>query len=172
MKPNTIGRISITVSNKPSERKSNVSQIITEIDAYQLANGLLREHNLNTWSFLINDRPKRRLGMCNYRDKTIQLSAWVLEKCPERAVNTIRHEVAHALVGYGHRHNHIWKAAAIKLGANPVACTALPMEERPEHTWKLLCPKCGWEGYGSYRKRSRQYRSKCCSAIFVNKRVS
>lgn len=148
-----------------------MSQIITEIDAYQLANGLLREHNLNTWSFLINDRPKRRLGMCNYRDRTIQLSGWVLEKCPERAINTIRHEVAHALVGAGHRHNHVWKAAAIKLGANPVACTALPMNERPPHTWILFCPSCKNECGGSYRRRSVGYRCRKCKVPLINKRV-
>lgn len=148
-----------------------MTQIITDIGAYELANRLLREHNLNTWSFDINYRAKRRLGCCKYRYKTIELSSWVLELCPEKAENTIRHEVAHALVGPGYGHGQIWKRAAIKLGARPETCTSVAPEQMAPHKWFLVCPGCGWKGYGSYRKRSRGYRSRCCKMTFMNKRA-
>lgn len=142
-----------------------------QTDAYQLANRLLRENDLNTWSFIINDRPKTRLGLCSHRKKTIQLSGWVLDKCPQNAENTIRHEVAHALVGPGHGHNNVWKQAAIKLGARPQACTNVPIKDRAPFKWMLHCPKCLNTCGGSYRKRSAQYVCRKCRVRLEQRRV-
>lgn len=148
-----------------------MSQIITYVDAYQLADRLLKEQNLNVWRFEVNNRSNRRLGMCSYRKKTIQLSSWVLDRCPHYAENTIRHEVAHALVGPGNGHGQVWKRAAKQMGARPETCTNVPLDLRAPYKWMLECPRCLWVGGGSYRKRSSSYRCLKCKARLENKKV-
>ena len=71
-----------------------------------------------SWSFKWNNR-KTAFGVCNYRDQTIQLSKFLTQSQPESEVlDTIRHEIAHALSGSGNGHNHIWKRYCRLVGSN------------------------------------------------------
>lgn len=90
-------------------------------DAKTLSNELLSEYNLTEkgWSFLYNTR-RRSLGLCNYMKRTIELSHQFTSSNDRATVeDTIRHEIAHALVGSGHGHGAVWKRMAVKVGANP-----------------------------------------------------
>ena len=61
----------------------------------------LTEHNLVGWTFTFGDS-KRRLGVCKYRSKRIELSEfYASHSADEHVLDTLRHEIAHALVGPG-----------------------------------------------------------------------
>lgn len=120
--------------------------------AESLAWSLLEEHNLldSGWKFDWM-RAKAKLGMCRYFLKTIYLSKPVTMVNGEESVrDTILHEIAHALVGPGHNHNHVWKAKAISIGCNG------------ERTGEIV----------NYQQAARyQYSAACGSKWFTNRRL-
>lgn len=60
---------------------------------------LFAEHGLVGWTFGLA-APKRRLGVCKYRRKRIEVSEFYARHNPDAAVlETLRHEIANALVG-------------------------------------------------------------------------
>ena len=83
-----------------------------------------RDYNMNDlgWRFAFNDR-KRALGTCSPSSRTIQLSQWFIENGSREMdmwVNTVVHEIAHAInftLG-GHGHDWQWKDIFITLGGN------------------------------------------------------
>src|SRR6266436_7954151 len=80
---------------------------------------LLDAQKLNDWHIrLTTDITKPFLGLCSYRDKTIILNAFHIDQHTElEVINTIRHEIAHALTP-GNGHNATWRAKAIELGCD------------------------------------------------------
>jgi len=89
----------------------------------------LDKHGLGDWHIrLSNDLTKNFLGMCSYRDKCIILNTHHIDIHPEvEVVNTIRHEVAHALTP-NHAHDDVWRAKALEIGctsAQPCSHLAL-----------------------------------------------
>lgn len=77
------------------------------------------------WSFDF-DSAERRMGVCKHGPKHISISRHYTEHADEaQVVNTILHEVAHALTP-GAKHGPVWKAMASRLGATPKACGKNP----------------------------------------------
>jgi predicted SprT family Zn-dependent metalloprotease len=102
--------------------------------------GLLAAHGLHGWSFAINRR-KRTLGLCVYQRRAIELSAHLVERNgPEAILDTLLHEIAHALVGPGHGHDAVWKQKCAEVGARPVRCGRADM---PVGRWQAGCGGCG-----------------------------
>jgi len=89
--------------------------------ASQSLRALLDAQELREWHIrLTTDVTKPFLGLCSYKDKTIILNAFHIDTHPdEEVINTIRHEVAHALLP-GHNHDATWRAKAISLGCDNV----------------------------------------------------
>lgn len=92
------------------------------------ARGVLDTNGLQAWKFAFDDRTTHRLGQCRYSTKTISLSTYILRSVAEEQTllefckDVILHEAAHALVGGGNGHNHVWKAKALELGCiNPAS---------------------------------------------------
>lgn len=84
---------------------------------------LSQKNGLEGWT-LVWDYAKTRAGQCRYSSKTISLSVRLAQvRSFEQTRNTILHEIAHALVGAGHGHNHIWKRKALEVGCNGERCT-------------------------------------------------
>lgn len=84
---------------------------------------LMNHYGLNNWVFELS-RKKRVLGQCFYNTKTIELSVdYIINGSFDNIDDTIRHEIAHALVGPGHNHGLVWKKKAVELGAKPLACS-------------------------------------------------
>lgn len=94
--------------------------------ATQMLRALLDEHGLRDWHVrLTMDITKPYLGCTIYKDKCVVLNAHHVDSHPDvEVINTIRHEVAHALLP-GHSHDEIWAAKARELGCdNTMACAS------------------------------------------------
>lgn len=86
--------------------------------AMNLALQQMSFHGLSDWAFIWTNR-LREHGRCSHKLQTIYLSK-PLTKAKEKdhVLNTILHEIAHALVGPGHSHNDVWKAQALEIGCD------------------------------------------------------
>lgn len=114
---------------------------------------LLDEHGLTEQGWTIEFmNGKRLLGQCRYRNKTIRLSRWLCRLGNDsEVIDTILHEVAHAIVGPGHKHDFVWKQKAMQLGAHPRACQN-NMSYSVPHKYEIVCSWCG----GIVQKRHRR----------------
>lgn len=101
-------------------------------DAKRLAEGLMADHGLpaSGWTFTF-DSAERRMGVCRYQSRSIGISRLFAAEASEREVRDVAlHEIAHALVGPGHKHDHVWKAKARQIGATPKSCGVNPYAAR------------------------------------------
>ena len=79
---------------------------------------LLREHGLHDWS-IVADRAKTRAGVCRFAQRQIGLSAPLTTlHSDDEVLDTILHEIAHALVGPQHGHDAVWRAKAREIGCS------------------------------------------------------
>lgn len=110
-------------------------------EAKQIANDLMQRYGLAPeWTFKFN-KNKRRLGVCKQEEKRLELSQhYVLRNDREHIADTMLHEIAHALVGTEHGHDHVWKDMCIQLGCNPKSCDA--SADMPDGDWQARCPSC------------------------------
>src|SRR5204862_5403058 len=85
------------------------------------------KYNLKDWGIrLTTDLTKPFLGLCSYKDKCIILNAHHIDIHPDLdVIDTIRHEIAHALT-QGHGHDGVWADKAKELGClNTQPCSNL-----------------------------------------------
>ncbi len=85
-----------------------------------LVRKLFKEYKISHYSFMY-DRARVRLGRHSGHKKLITLSSWnVIHRDKERTLNTILHEIAHAIAyikyGKSQHHNKNWKAIALSIG--------------------------------------------------------
>lgn len=77
---------------------------------------LLEEHGLYGWSVKLT-QAYREIGKCNYTHKVINISLKIARVSPwEDVLDTILHEVAHAIAGPGKGHGAEWRHIARNLG--------------------------------------------------------
>lgn len=131
---------------------------------------------LVTWNFGW-DRARKRFGACHWGAvPRITLSVALVDLNPlEDALDTLRHEAAHALAGPRAGHGAAWRRWARRLGARPTRChTAATVPGR----WRLVCETCGWETRRHRRPRrgSRPACPRCCGGrwdpVYVLKLVA
>ena len=104
---------------------------MTRQEAAEFTRHELNKHSLQEWGVRLNQNADSRfLGLCSYRDKVIILSAHHIDIHPTVEVqNTIRHEIAHALVGPNNGHNEIWATKAREIGCdNTLPCSHLSLD--------------------------------------------
>src|SRR5262249_16689158 len=105
------------------------------------------------------NRRKRTMGLCIYDERRIELSAYFVERnSQDEIVDTILHEIAHALVGHRHGHDAVWKRKCVAIGAKPVRWADAVM---PEGRWQAHCQACG-EQFDRHRKPGRARGWFCC----------
>lgn len=126
------------------------------------AEALLAEHGLDKhgWTFGFNQN-KRRLGVCRYAPKRIEVSTYHAEQSVlEEVEDTILHEIAHALTP-GHHHDNVWKAACRSIGARPERLYKGPALDRPAKFIRK-CVNCGQENPLFRRPKSTTAACKRC----------
>ncbi len=131
--------------------------------AKRLALSKMKEYGLikKGWEFRF-DYAKRRLGVCRITktEKVIGLSKyWVKGLEDDEVLDTILHEIAHALTP-GCGHNKEWKKKCVEIGAKPdrLADVRTPVEKvkqlqynykneqlyrKPKIEYIITCPSCG-----------------------------
>jgi hypothetical protein len=126
-------------------------------------------HNLD----LALDKGLKRLGGCHYKriDGKMQpvkitfSRAYIEKGNQEQILNTVLHEIAHALVPYSVNHGPVWVDKCKEIGyTNPRVCQDAGMRK----TFKAVCYKCGdLPGFRKgYRKpSSRGLVHSCLSSI-------
>ena len=129
------------------------------------AETLLRQHGLTGWTVTF-DSAKRRGGQCVHSTRTISLSRPMIKVRPiEESLNTAKHEVAHAIAGPGHNHDHVWRRIFIGLGGNGakhVDSTKVDYERLAKYV--ATCPA----GHKYYKHRATDDRTRCCSVCPSN----
>ena len=122
----------------------------------------LKEHGLHGWTFGLADTG-RRLGVCKYRAKRIEIADYYARNSPpETVLDTLRHEIAHAIAGPAAKHGPAWKAVAVRLGATPRSCETSHQAVVKPGDWQARCPACEKTAHLYRMPRSLGgYRCKC-----------
>jgi len=89
-----------------------------------LGNKYMQEHGLIDLGWTFETMLSSSFyGDCDDNRKRIRVSSFIAKYEPyDKIVDTILHEIAHALVGCWQGHNKIWKAKAREIGAKPKSC--------------------------------------------------
>ena len=119
--------------------------------------------NIEDWDFGFDLAPVRG-GICRYGVREISLSVTYCACASRDAVlDTVLHEIAHALVGAGHHHDKVWKKKALEIG-----CTGEIYHSVPHglDRWRGTCP-CGhtWRRQKLIKKMRKATCSKCSGRI-------
>ena len=117
-----------------------------------IANKLFEQHGLTDFGWRLEFRNYgHRIGCCYSGHRIIALDAFYADNNSEANVlDTLLHEIAHALVGAHHRHGPMWKAMALRLGCIPKACSKTDILVRPGK-YQAICPTCA-RPFHKYRK--------------------
>ena len=133
---------------------------LKELEA--IAQRELAKHNLLGWTFGFSDT-KRRLGVCKYKHKRIEIARYYAQHSNrESVIDTLLHEIAHAIAGPAARHGPAWKVVAIRLGAKPRACEKSDNVVMEPGVWQAFCPACQTTFHRYRRPMSLTgYRCRC-----------
>jgi predicted SprT family Zn-dependent metalloprotease len=108
--------------------------------AQTMATDMMKHYNLVGWAFRF-DRSVSRLGMCSHGRKTIFLSTHATTvNSEEQVLNTILHEIAHALVSGDHGHDDVWRNKAISIGCDGERCSNIAVKAPSKYT--IACKSC------------------------------
>ena len=133
---NTIWKVPYSILN--IKERSIVPEVTLE-EIYDFACLKLKEFGLPDWKFGF-DLAQNRGGVCRYGTKTISLSVtYCLNGSKEELLDTVLHEIAHAMVGPGHGHDFYWKQTAKQIGCKASICHTV---KHGLDKWKGTCP-CG-----------------------------
>ncbi len=85
-------------------------------------NRLLKFYKLYRKGWRFTTYKSRVAGLCNFIKKTIFIAEdYILVASTSQLVNTLLHEIAHALCGPGHGHGSYWKEIAKMIGCDGLA---------------------------------------------------
>jgi len=114
------------------------------------------------WTVGINNG-NRRIGLCNYTKKKIEISRnHIARGTDSEVLDTIRHEVAHALAGRIAGHGPAWKSVAIMLGANPSPIARVSYAT--PYKYHLMCNMCN----SVLQRRMNRINEKKLSRLYCN----
>ncbi len=133
-------------------------------DVASLAEELLAEHKSPSgldggWRFGFDLSPSRA-GSCKYAGQRIDLAVSYCLKAPRAdIVDTLLHEIAHAIVGPRHNHDAVWRAKARQIGCSAQRCHDLAHTAAP---WigECGCPRQWYR----HRLQRRMRRGATCAA--------
>jgi hypothetical protein len=122
--------------------------------AKKLLDTKLAEHGLAAqgWTGHL-DSAVRRFGVCDHRRKRITLSRHLAAiNSDAETLDTVLHEIAHALAGPQAGHDLQWRAVAAKIGANPDGIHDAEEAASVAGSWFLVHAETG-EVFRSYHRR-------------------
>lgn len=138
---------------------------MTEQEATAMLKDYLKKYGLDLkgWKIAL-DNARFRLGITNFKDKTISLSRHMIRYNEDAIIeNCIKHEVAHALVGPTKPlHGKMWKKVALAIGGDGRAtlrdavagtkwhaqcegCSKVYYRQRKPAKFLYYCTACGKE---------------------------
>lgn len=80
---------------------------------------LLNHHNLNNWKIGWSKAFPKGAAYTDFIQKTIRFNVYyILANSKKEIIDTVLHEIAHALVGRKHKHGNVWKAKYIEIGGS------------------------------------------------------
>ena len=130
-------------------------------DVTTLVEDVFKKHNLTDWKFTFSTS-KRAFGDCNSYFKKIRLSKVLCELNEEKhVIDSLMHEIAHALVGVKQRHNVIWKLKCREIGANPERCYSSKDVIMPPAKHIYRCPGCGKDF--NYNRLLKEHNRTACA---------
>lgn len=129
----------------------------------RIAKSVLQQNGLNDWSLSVNSRAKSRHAQCNYTDKIIEFSRKTLtEEYPTRDfLNTVYHEVAHAIVGPGHGHDRVWREKHISLGGNGMTRSTINLNKNSDYKYVGICPRNSEHKRYKHRRSAKMFGISC-----------
>ena len=131
----------------------NVKEVIT------LGRNKLDENGLSEWKIKA-ERAYSRAGVCFSYEKEIRISKQYIEiMSDEDILDTIFHEIAHAIIGIGHGHDNVWKKKCLDLGCRPNRL--LSNEFQVERKWVSVCSACGARFGRMKRAKERRWCGEC-----------
>lgn len=110
------------------------------MERIKLAKSKLVEHGFNGWELRL-DGAKARAGSCNHVRKLITFSRRYVcsnETTEKMFMDTVLHEIAHALAGKEAGHGKVWRGIALRIGCTGKRYIAPFMQPR----YQVSCP-CG-----------------------------
>lgn len=127
--------------------------------------GILRDNGLTGWRAEASTG-KRTIGLCMYSRKVICISKHHMENdSPEEVMDTIYHEVAHALTP-GKGHGSVWRKTAISLGGTGDQYHT--HGEKYPSKWKTMCINGHSPKIYRWNKRTL-YVCKCGSPVYITR---
>ena len=132
------------------------SEITSEQELKEAVESLVKEHDLGI-EVEIADRFKRKAGQYQHGEKKIRISKYLLENHSEKVIETLKHEIGHAVVMQKCKnrntrpHGEEWKSVMHEIGVeNPEACHSLQLTDY-NYIVRCINPDCGLE-IGRHRK--------------------
>lgn len=101
------------------------------------------------------------LGTCWHGKKLIVFSEKWLKLPYEEILDTILHEIAHALCGRGEGHGPKWKRMCVRVGAKPERIYKAGPDQFNPRKYKMVCPGCGTPYYRTRRPSWSSATCKC-----------
>lgn len=117
---------------------------------------LMVRHGLHDWTFEW-DNAHVRFGCCFYGSQRITISKPIASVNSDEAVmRTTLHEIAHALAGRMHHHDHVWKEICIRIGGDGKRCYDSQSVTTPPRRWIGRCPTC-YRTWTRHRRPQRRF---------------
>ena len=143
-------------------KKRNLKKFDAEFPFFvNMARQKMRKFYLNDWTIQF-DNAQRRAGACFFDKKVLSFSTKFLRNANnEDIIDTVLHEIAHAIVGPGQGHNLIWKKKAIEIGCSGKIYHDL---EFSKPKWIKFCSNGCWETK-CFRKTKKLICKFCRSSV-------
>jgi predicted SprT family Zn-dependent metalloprotease len=123
---------------------------MTPTEARQITLRMLAENGLTGWTLRFGTA-RTQAGLCSYAKRQITLSKVLMAAGHyDSTMDTIAHEVAHAIVGSKHGHDRVWQMKHRELGGNGKRCleaTEIVNHDLLQGAYEGTCPRCARKIY-------------------------
>ena len=136
---------------------------MNQTEAHKIARALMDDAGLQDWGIVFNNN-KTRLGACNYRKHCLMFSLAFLN---DDFIDTVKHEMAHAIVGPSAGHGPVWKAAVSRMGGTAKSSAKVAPKGAEFYKYYGICP-CGKAKKGFHRRpRSFAWTCNICKGALL-----